>query len=96
MLLPATQAPLHTALLHRLSGSSALVLHYAPEFCSLLCAYCHPLFHCVQAAAVCLAIRGVAILTNVISATSLVRFIRKKQRAKDKKQNMWERLTRAP
>lgn len=44
----------------------------------------------------CLAIRGVAILTNVISATSLVRFIRKKQRQKDKKQNMWERLTRAP
>jgi hypothetical protein len=50
----------------------------------------------LQAAAVCLAIRGVAILTNVISATSLVRFIRKKQRSKDKKQNMWERLTRAP
>jgi hypothetical protein len=50
----------------------------------------------MQAAAVCLAIRGVAILTNVLSATSLVRFIRKKQRAKDKKQNMWERLTRAP
>lgn len=53
-------------------------------------------FAVLQAAAVCLAIRGVAILTNVISATSLVRFIRKKQRAKDKKQNMWERLTRAP
>jgi hypothetical protein len=49
-----------------------------------------------QAAAVCLAIRGVAILTNIISATSLVRFLRKRQRSKDKKQNMWERLTRAP
>jgi hypothetical protein len=49
-----------------------------------------------KAAAVCLAIRGVAIATNLISATSLVRFLRKRKRAKDKKQNMWERLTRAP
>eukprot|EP00879_Flechtneria_rotunda_P018283 GHRR01019180.1.p1 GENE.GHRR01019180.1~~GHRR01019180.1.p1 ORF type:complete len:509 (+),score=127.64 GHRR01019180.1:313-1839(+) len=49
-----------------------------------------------KAAAVCLAIRGVAIAINLISATSLVRFLRKRQRAKDKKQNMWQRLTRAP
>ncbi|WIA18809.1 hypothetical protein OEZ85_003491 [Tetradesmus obliquus] len=49
-----------------------------------------------KAAAVCLAIRGVAILTNLLSATSLVRFLRKRRRAKDKKQNMWQRLTRAP
>jgi len=49
-----------------------------------------------KAAAVCLAIRGVAVATNLISATSLVKFLRKKQRQKDKKQNMWQRLTRAP
>ena len=30
------------------------------------------------------------------SLSDQVRFLRKRQRAKDKKQNMWERLTRAP
>ena len=49
-----------------------------------------------KAAAVCLFIRGLAISINLLSATSLVKFIRKKTKKKDKKENFWERMTRAP
>jgi cell division protease FtsH len=49
-----------------------------------------------KTAALCLAIRGLAILTNIISATSLVRFIKKKTKKKNKREDFWQRMTRAP
>jgi hypothetical protein len=49
-----------------------------------------------QAAAFALFVRGCSIAINVISATKFVKFVSKKRRKKDRKQNMWERLTKAP
>jgi hypothetical protein len=49
-----------------------------------------------QAAALALFVRGVSIAINIISATKFVKFIAKKRAKKNKKQNMWERLTKAP
>jgi hypothetical protein len=49
-----------------------------------------------QAVAFALFVRGVSIAINLISATKFVKFLAKKRAAKNKKQNMWERLTRAP
>lgn len=49
-----------------------------------------------KAAAVALFIRGLSIALNLGSATKLVRFLRKKTKKKDKKESMWQRLTKAP
>ncbi len=49
-----------------------------------------------QAAAFALFVRGVSIAINIISATKFVKFVAKKRAKKNKKQNMWERLTKAP
>lgn len=49
-----------------------------------------------QAAAFALFVRGVSIAINIISATKFVKFIAKKRAKKNKRQNMWERLTKAP
>ena len=49
-----------------------------------------------QAAAFALFVRGVSIAINVISATKFVKFIAKKRAKKNTRQNMWERLTKAP
>lgn len=49
-----------------------------------------------KAAAVCLFIRGIAVATNAISATQLVRFVRKRTKKKSRKESTWERLTKAP
>ncbi|KIZ04815.1 cell division protease FtsH [Monoraphidium neglectum] len=49
-----------------------------------------------QAAAFALFVRGCSIAINIISSTKFVKFIAKKRAKKNRKQNMWERLTKAP
>ena len=49
-----------------------------------------------QAAAFALFVRGCSIAINIISSTKFVKFLSKRRAKKNKKQNMWERLTKAP